>query len=207
MSPKKTRVVPVWLKYPILQLDLALITSTSWTPEPPKFTMSNLSAFGLKKAEILRKLERDPSIYTDKSPKGKLDEQIVELVHDLNTIDGLITTSSCSGRISVFLDGYPRMSQTELSLESTNEIVSEDLGKEAGRWLFSSHGPLFVEREPAQNDKFLTLFGLNYPRQDGTERSLPSGFQDVSQYRCIHFKFEPMVRLSPARKASDSDDP
>ena len=38
----------------------------------------------------------------DLSPKGSIDVPIRPLVDFINSIDGLVTTSSCSGRISVF---------------------------------------------------------------------------------------------------------
>lgn len=43
--------------------------------------------------------------YTDLSPKGSIDEGIRELIRDVNALEGLVTTSSCAGRVSVFVEG------------------------------------------------------------------------------------------------------
>lgn len=43
--------------------------------------------------------------YTDLSPKGTVDAGIRDLIDELNRVDGFVTTSSCAGRVSVFLEG------------------------------------------------------------------------------------------------------
>ena len=147
--------------------------------------MPNPSAFAIRKADILHNLHREGPEYSDKSPKGQVDEQIEELIHDINAIDGLVTTSSCSGRISVFLESSERMHHAQKNRSNNDGRTEENHRKEGGRWLFSSHTPLDRESGPVQNHRFLTLFGFNRLIQNGTG--------DLSQCRCIHFKFEPMV--------------
>lgn len=44
-------------------------------------------------------------MYADLSPKGTVDAGIRELIGEINAREGLVTTSSCAGRVSVFLEG------------------------------------------------------------------------------------------------------
>jgi len=61
--------------------------------------------FSVKKATILDGLSRPDSQYTDASPKGSVDEGIRDLIDQINAQEGLVTTSSCAGRVSVYLEG------------------------------------------------------------------------------------------------------
>ncbi|KAF8540054.1 tRNA wybutosine-synthesizing protein [Trichophaea hybrida] len=49
------------------------------------------------------------SIGPDASPKGSIDMHILPLINRLNTHADVVTTSSCSGRISVFLEGAKKL--------------------------------------------------------------------------------------------------
>ncbi|KAI0476102.1 methyltransferase TYW3-domain-containing protein [Xylariaceae sp. FL0804] len=61
--------------------------------------------FALKKARILAQLAVPDADYTDASPKGSVDAGIRHLIDELNGLDGFVTTSSCAGRVSVFVEG------------------------------------------------------------------------------------------------------
>ncbi|KAI4218669.1 MAG: hypothetical protein L6R36_008819, partial [Xanthoria steineri] len=63
------------------------------------------TSFLALKSRILTSLSVPPESYTDASPKGTLDTAIVPLIERLNLLDGVVSTSSCAGRISVFLEG------------------------------------------------------------------------------------------------------
>ncbi|KAL1881509.1 hypothetical protein Plec18167_003105 [Paecilomyces lecythidis] len=63
------------------------------------------ASFESRKRKILAELSVPDAEYTDLSPKGSVDEGIRDLIHDINTLAGLVTTSSCAGRVSVFLEG------------------------------------------------------------------------------------------------------
>lgn len=63
------------------------------------------SSFTVKKTQILSLLTRPEASYTDNSPKGTVDAQIRELIDEINAYDGLVTTSSCAGRVAVFVEG------------------------------------------------------------------------------------------------------
>ena len=61
----------------------------------------------------------------DKSPKGSLDEPTAPLVHDINRHPDYVTTSSCSGRVSLF-------------------ATFGDEHNRGGRWLFVQHATVTV---------------------------------------------------------------
>ncbi|TQS39422.1 hypothetical protein Golomagni_00055 [Golovinomyces magnicellulatus] len=63
------------------------------------------ASFQQKKAYILASLSIPRDQYTDSSPKGTVDEGIRQLIDKINEMSGYVTTSSCAGRISVFLEG------------------------------------------------------------------------------------------------------
>lgn len=64
---------------------------------PPLFTT--------RKNKIIEELAIPDEDYTDLSPKGSVDLGVRDLIRDINALPGLVTTSSCAGRISVFLEG------------------------------------------------------------------------------------------------------
>jgi tRNA(Phe) wybutosine-synthesizing methylase Tyw3 len=80
-------------------------------------------AFQQRKAQVLSSLY-DPG--SDRSRKGSVDAPIVDLVDAINRLPGVYTTSSCSGRTSVFA-------------EPTHE--SRAAGKKGGEWVYASHNP------------------------------------------------------------------
>ena len=74
------------------------------SPKPAK-KPSIPAAFTAKKNDILASLATPDVDYTDASPKGSIDVPIKGLIDRINGLEGVVTTSSCSGRISVFLEG------------------------------------------------------------------------------------------------------
>ncbi|KAG4302451.1 hypothetical protein PCK1_001287 [Pneumocystis canis] len=123
------------------------------------------SRFQKKKLNILYKFN---NINLDTSKKGTLDEPIIDLLNLINSNSELVTTSSCSGRISIFVES-----------EMTQNIGGKGLG---GQWLMVRH-------EPWDNviEKFILkeIFG-NYHIKTTHSNELIGG-------RLIHFKFEPMI--------------
>lgn len=61
--------------------------------------------FARKKARILSQLAVPDADYADASPKGSVDAGIRQLIGEINGCAGLVTTSSCAGRASVYLEG------------------------------------------------------------------------------------------------------
>lgn len=144
--------------------------------------------FETKKKEILRQLLVDPESYTDKSPKGSVDDAIVDLVKDINDIDSLVTTSSCAGRVSVFLEGR-REHGVGLNNDGPGDLVrTSDGGKGGGSWLFVSHESLDIPGD-VSSKYYCKKFGMDPPC-----REMPSVEQN--EVRLIHFKFEAMVKTS-----------
>jgi tRNA wybutosine-synthesizing protein 3 len=152
-----------------------------------------MSSFKERKVKILEQLDTPASEYTDLSPKGSVDEGIRDLIAEVNRIPGLVTTSSCAGRISVFLEGKKK---SKLLITQNEEAWKDDGteeepaiagpgGKGGGRWLLVSHDSL--ELPTGLTFDYHDICGL---RQGRAGRSTPN-----LGARLVHFKFEPMVRI------------
>lgn len=151
------------------------------------------AAFAHKKQKILDSLAIPDAEYTDLSPKGSVDEGIRDLINNINGLDGIVTTSSCAGRISVFLEGSKELCE---SANAGSAEAPEDQSLQAtvpggkgrgGRWLFVSHDPLMVPPKEDLISKPLTeLFGLS------TQEHIPKVI-DPSKTCFVRFQFEPMV--------------
>ncbi|KAK1826680.1 hypothetical protein QBC39DRAFT_268624 [Podospora conica] len=89
-------------------------------PPPPPQLPTPGPAFARKKATILSQLAVPDADYTDASPKGSVDEGIRALLGALNARAGLVTTSSCAGRVSVYLEGRKK------SAAATTEGARQD---------------------------------------------------------------------------------
>lgn len=148
----------------------------------PRYILKMTSRFEARKQKILEQLDAPGEEYHDLSPKGSVDEPIRDLLREINDLDGLVTTSSCSGRISVFLEGR----KVENGPADTEESRAGPGGKGGGgSWLFISHAPVDISNTVIFQD-CMSLFGLE--KAAYKENTLPS----VS-CRYIHLKFEPMV--------------
>lgn len=158
-------------------------------PQPPQ-------NFLQKKAKILEQLSIPDSEYTDASPKGSVDAGIRDLIDELNGLPGFVTTSSCAGRVSVFVEGRK---SAEIGGQTSGEEIAEPSQDESartatvagvggkgggGNWLFVSHDPVKVEDGQDLRD----VFGIN-----GKEEAEESTTSREDSSRLIHFKFEPMV--------------
>lgn len=143
------------------------------------------AAFCEKKAKILQQLAVPDAEYSDASPKGTVDEGIRYLIDEINTAEGYVTTSSCAGRASVFLEG--RKSKTGDTENGESEQVARVGGKGAGgTWLYVSHDPKTDGGEGYLD--WMKELGLP-DAADGLEIYHDAG----DERRLIHFKFEPMV--------------
>ncbi|KAI4695257.1 uncharacterized protein J4E84_001882 [Alternaria hordeiaustralica] len=139
--------------------------------------------FEARKQKILEQLDAPDGEYHDLSPKGSVDAPIRDLIGEINSLPGLVTTSSCSGRISVFLEGRKSYNEVPDELPERETSRAGPGGKGGGgAWLFISHTPL--GRDEATGD-LISKFGLD--KAEATEET-PS----VSS-RYIHLKFEPMI--------------
>jgi tRNA wybutosine-synthesizing protein 3 len=140
--------------------------------------------FLARKARILKQLNVPDTEYSDASPKGSVDAGIRDLIDEINVQDGLVTTSSCAGRVSVFAEGR-KASATEAEDidEGSREKAASAVGGKGGggSWLFVSHDP--VPEDGLDGDaRLMEVLGLS-----GSDDEARGG------QRLIHFKFEPMV--------------
>ncbi len=150
------------------------------------------STFTRKKATILEGLSVPGSEYSDKSPKGSVDERIRELIDEINAYEGFVTTSSCAGRISVFQEGNGQGNEgNELAQEEDAPRSSRvPGGKGGGRFLFVSHEPVSISEDVA-SQQLPGIFGLNEGSAACAVRVSESW---VPGQRFVRFAFEPMVR-------------
>ncbi|TVY26990.1 tRNA wybutosine-synthesizing protein 3-like protein [Lachnellula hyalina] len=175
-------------------------------PPPPSFLA--------KKTRILSQLAVPDSQYDDLSPKGSIDEGIRDLIAEINGIEGCVTTSSCAGRVSVFLEGKKDSSSVSVSaVEERNGSEIEGEGREegnddddddddigergtkagiggkggGGRWLFVSHDPVSIDK----GRDLAGYLGMERRKGDGDEE-LGVGME-AREVRFVHFKFEPMI--------------
>ena len=169
-------------------------------------------AFKSRKQKILAELSVPDENYTDLSPKGSVDEGIRDLINDINALPGLVTTSSCAGRISVFLEGRKtkkKQQQSQLQSQSTQQqrVFAQSGGKGAGKWLFVSHDPLTSymsasgsgpasshrKDDDAVQPSLCGLFGM-IAGGDGKPPGW-EGKEGQSSPRLVRFHFEPLVGL------------
>ena len=130
-----------------------------------------MSIFDQRKTKILQGLASDEP---DLSPKGKPDEQIIELLQLLNAHEKYVTTSSCSGRAVIYLDAD----------KSTQDKESR------GRWLMNEHSPFQITPEEQSLERLYKTFFSDFIIAE-------QGETDISLTRLVTFKFEPLVQLTP----------
>ncbi|KAF3078165.1 hypothetical protein TWF569_003343 [Orbilia oligospora] len=130
---------------------------------------------------------------TDASPKGSVDKQIIPIMELLNSHPGTVTTSSCSGRVSVFLEGRKQSSTASASQQERETDVATAGGKGGdGRWLLVTHDNLLddILQESRDDNAFLnTMFG-GIPSEPAATQLIG---ELSSGTRYVHFKFEPMI--------------
>ena len=148
-------------------------------------------SFQEKKSRILAQLSAPEESYSDLSPKGTVDVAIRPLIDEINALDGFVTTSSCAGRVSVFLEGrreleYDPANPTSSEARKADGVDGEKIqvaspgGKGGGgTWLFVSHDPVKADGDVRR------IWESSADIEDDVHESKP---------RFIRFKFEPMVR-------------
>ncbi len=148
-------------------------------------------SFERKKQTILQQLKTPETEYSDLSPKGTIDEGIRDLIHEINQRDGLVTTSSCAGRVSVFLEGQRKPKPTSTGAMESTDIAIKPAGAGGkgggGKWLYVSHDPVpeTLLRDTPKTT-FLEVFGLSSHWRG-------PAIAPNEATRFVHMKFEPMV--------------
>ncbi|KAF6802633.1 tRNA wybutosine-synthesizing protein [Colletotrichum sojae] len=166
-------------------------------PSPP-------SSFASRKLKILSQLSVPEAEYTDASPKGSVDVGIRELIDELNAVEGYVTTSSCAGRVSVFLEGRKASPSSDTSSQPREATAAGDGDGAAlatiagpggkgggGTWLFVSHDPVPESHDDEEVIRHLGLAGDDAAQEKGAGES--GRAQPGRRRRLIHFKFEPMI--------------
>lgn len=176
--------------------NIELPSVTSRLPSPPMSPprISKLPPVSLlferKKAAIISSLSTPDEDYTDLSPKGSVDAGIRSLIDQINNIDGVVTTSSCAGRISVFLEGVKK---DALQGHDPNEQTTVPGGKGmGGKWLFVSHDPVDVPLRKGDGDAPITDMLGSRPQEDALLEA-----QVDPDARFVKLQFEPMVSSRP----------
>ncbi|BBN02828.1 tRNA wybutosine-synthesizing protein 3 [Marchantia polymorpha subsp. ruderalis] len=119
--------------------------------------------FELRKQAVLRGLASDE---VDKSRKGGVDAPIADLIRRINSHPEFYTTSSCSGRVSLFLDQPCAAPLGDDVPDSSKEKV-----KKGGDWIFVSH-------EAAAEDDVVNAVNQRYA---------------AHQKGLLVFRFEPFI--------------
>lgn len=88
--------------------------------------------FDQKKKSILAEIGATDEITPDASPKGTIDEFCTPIIHLINSNKDMVTTSSCSGRVSVFLEGVKNIDQDDIKIGAKGNY---------GRWIYVTHDP------------------------------------------------------------------
>ncbi|PHH65765.1 hypothetical protein CDD81_1492 [Ophiocordyceps australis] len=153
---------------------------------PPVFTE--------KKTRILQQLSLPLDEYTDASPKGSVDAAIRHVIDEVNNADGFVTTSSCAGRVSVFLEG--KRSRAVDGDGADERLVDGDGqssqmagvgGKGAGgTWLYVSHEAM------GTRDVHSWVEALQFT-ETATGSRRPFSSEQSPQRRLVQLKFEPMI--------------
>ena len=166
--------------------------------------MASGTFFARKRTKILEEL--DQTNYTDKSPKGSVDAEILDLIQEINAFDGYVTTSSCAGRVAVFVEGHKASMSTKdegaaehieedgQSDADTNRVNGESGSRGAGpggkgfgnRWLYVSHSPV---PPLAGDDRFHGLFGI----KDMKRSSSVVRVDKVGDVRLVKLSFSPLI--------------
>lgn len=170
---------------------------------PPSFTA--------KKNAILASLSTPECAYIDLSPKGSVDAAIKPLIDRINALEGVVTTSSCAGRVSVFLEGRKLGKEQE---GKRNAKKTKGIGKESehaavpggkgmgGKWLFVSHEPVELSKRGVKKEILVELLGLG---SLGAHNQAPALSGEVNQMRLVRFQFEPMVCRGSSIKGCSQD--
>jgi tRNA wybutosine-synthesizing protein 3 len=130
--------------------------------------------FELRKEIVLKALA---SAEKDKSRKGGVDAPIADLINCINSHPCFFTTSSCSGRVSIFLEQphAPLLSDPYHEAESNGKAGAKSKVKLGGSWVYVSH-------EPAKVDEVVT-----------TVRRLYQGAKQEQDLGLLVFRFEPFI--------------
>ncbi|KAI8988067.1 methyltransferase TYW3-domain-containing protein [Mycotypha africana] len=144
--------------------------------------MSTNKEFNVRKEQVISSLVEylDPE-KRDKSPKGFIDEPILDLMHVINQHPDYYTTSSCSGRVAIYCDGTQQDPENEQRKKRTTK---------GGTWLYVSHDPIQL---PAAMDKDWVLNTIFKNKKVILTTQTAVENVDLEKQRFVYFKFEPLI--------------
>ncbi|KAH3671352.1 hypothetical protein WICMUC_004649 [Wickerhamomyces mucosus] len=128
-----------------------------------------MDPFDQKKNAIVEEISSTLNAVKDASPKGSIDELCIPIIKLINSHKDLVTTSSCSGRVSVFIEGNKVKEQDNVKIGGKGD---------GGNWLFVTHD---------KNE--LELWYKDYKFIYGQSSTLDLPLST----RYILFKFEPLI--------------
>ncbi|ABN65624.2 predicted protein [Scheffersomyces stipitis CBS 6054] len=129
-----------------------------------------LDPFDQKKVSILKEISSTNEDSPDASPKGTIDELCIPIIELINSHNDMVTTSSCSGRVSVFLEGIKNVGHDDTKIGAKGNH---------GRWIFVTHDVNQLKNWDSQVD-------FQYEQSCELEKL------DITT-RYILFKFEPLI--------------
>ncbi|KAI8068811.1 methyltransferase TYW3-domain-containing protein [Thamnidium elegans] len=121
----------------------------------------------------------------DKSPKGFIDEPILDLMHVINSHPDYYTTSSCSGRVAVYCEGLEK--DIENPNSDPNNIEKTSKG---GKWLYVSHDPIAIPELESHNQWIVELLFGQESSKVVFDNHRPA---NILNRQLIYFKFEPLI--------------
>ncbi|KAK5319724.1 hypothetical protein LTR70_004908 [Exophiala xenobiotica] len=178
------------------------------------------ASFSKKKAQILSDISNhDSTDYSDKSPKGSIDSEIIELIDEINAFEAYVTTSSCAGRAAVFVEGRKAVASTSTSTAVATNGEGEARARETAgktqiapasnkatptaagpggkghgnKWLYVSHSPVptshLTSTDPAE------LYGLfQLQLMPGSPLApIPTHAHPQHSPRLIKLSFSPLI--------------
>ena len=148
----------------------------------PAFDAGKLRMWQTSHSNTMQKVRSE--FYADKSPKGTFDAPIIPLIDFINTHASrkYVTTSSCSGRIAIFVSTSSAQND-QADTESVEHIVVKS-SKGKGRWALSSHGMVtadqFMDATRTIKSTELALFKVE-PFVMHVQCSTPEAAQELLQ--------------------------
>ncbi|KAG5939570.1 hypothetical protein E4U59_003040 [Claviceps monticola] len=156
-------------------------------PKPPP-------GFEAKKARILHDLAVPEAEYTDASPKGTIDTGIRDLIDEINAAEGFVTTSSCAGRVSVFLEGRKVAAGVHGDAHAGDSSGSGSASQVAGVGGKGAGGTwLFVSHDVVEGENWVDGLALRGNAEGEATETKTEDETEEERRRLIHFKFEPMI--------------
>ncbi|KAI8144526.1 methyltransferase TYW3-domain-containing protein [Fennellomyces sp. T-0311] len=134
-----------------------------------------MDSFAARKHQVVSSLvEALDSERRDKSPKGFIDAPILDLIHIINRHPNYYTTSSCSGRVAVYCEGFQDDKSTT----------------KGGIWLYVTHDPVTIPQDA--NDDWIVHLLFGSDRRVVRNNSSATA-KDILNKQMVYFKFEPLI--------------